>query len=413
MSERLRHSTELSKLDYAFSLLDSADSPQDFIIILHLSNPPSLEDLRAGAASATNRYPTSACTIKNRSWVRATNGGAQLPLNGNGASSVESFVNERFDARREAPVKQILVSNGDTETCLVTRFHHTAADGLSAALWLGHQLGVAYQLLEPQTTVASFAELPLRTATASVRRSVFAYNGASDPLWTTSYIPSGARQWLTINFDATELRQACRKARGFTYSDLLAACTLELFAAWNQRHDPRAHPRIGLWYPLNIRAKSPPGFGNGTSRIRLYARYPPDASFADKGREVRRQVAWSTEHGEWVIPQLPLFTRLPRPIVAPLLNGYLKQPQVDMATGVFSHADRWVGEAAESFKYVTGIECVGLLHSRQRVAINAATHQGRTWVTFTYDPALLEASDARELVEMYEQQIAAARKEIV
>ena len=414
MSERPARAIELSKLDYAFSLLDSAESPQDFVIILSLQDPPPLGDLRAGAASAMNRYPTSACTIKHRSRVfTAANEAAKLPLNGNGPPSLEAFVNERFDARREAPVKQILVSSVANEALLVTRFHHTAADGLSAALWLGHQLGVAYKLIEPEAVPASFAELPLRAATTSVRRSVFAYHGASDPLWTTNYIPSGARRWLTINFDASELRQACRQARGFTYSDLLATCVLETFSAWNQKHDPRTQPQIGLWYPLNIRAKSPPGFGNGTSRIRLYARYSPDASFGDKARAVRRQVAWSTEHGEWVIPQLPLFTRLPRPIVAPLLNGYLKQPQVDMATGVFSHADRWVGEAAESFKYVNRIECVGLLHSRQRVAINGATHQGRTWLTFTYDPGLLEASDARELVEMYEQHLAAAREELV
>jgi hypothetical protein len=403
---------KLTKLDYAFSLMDSADSPQDFIIILHLSDPPSLDNLRAGARSARNRYPVSACTIKNRSWLFPANERPQLPLDGNGTQSLPSFVNDRFDTRREVPVKQILFANGADGTCLVTRFHHTAADGLSAALWLGHQLGVAYKLIEPETRPASFTELPLRESTTSVRRSVFGYNSASDPLWTTNYIPSAARQWLTIKFDATSLARACRKARGFTYNDLLATCTLELFSKWNQLHDPRKHPQIGLWYPLNIRAKSLPGFGNGTSRIRIYARYPPEASFADKAREVRKQVSWSTENGEWVIPQLPLFTRLPRPLVAPLLNGYLKQAAVDMATGVFSHAGRWAGDAVEAFKYVTRIECVGLLHSRQHLAINGATHNGQTWLTFTYDPALLAASDARELVQLYEQQLAAARKEL-
>lgn len=413
MTDELTRAKKLSKLDYAFSLMDSAESPQDFVIILHLSNPPSLKRLRAGAVSAANRYPVSACTIRNRSWVFAANGRAQLPVNGNGTPSLETFVNERFDTRHETPVKQVLFAGGENGAVLVTRFHHTAADGLSAALWLGHQLGVAYKLIEPENAPASFAELPLRESTASVRRSAFAYNGASDPLWTTNYLPSGARRWLTINFDATHLALACRRARGFTYSDLLATCTLETFLAWNQRHDRREHPQIGLWYPFNIRAQSVAGFGNGTSRIRIYARYPRAASFADKAREVRKQVSWSTEHGEWVIPQLPMFTRLPRPIVAPLLNGYLKQPTVDMATGVFSHSDRWAGGAGKSFKSVTRIECVGLLHSRQRLAINGATHQGRTWLTFTYDPALLDESDTRKLAQMYEQQLAAARKELV
>lgn len=412
MTAPLHNHARLSVLDYAFSLLDSSNSPQDFTIILHLNNPPSLETLRAGATSATNSYPISGCTIKSRAWVPRIR--EVLPVNGNGQPSLESFVNDRFDLRRHSPVRQVLFANdGETEALLVTRFHHAAADGLSAALWLGHQLSVAYGLIEPETTAASFVEVALRNLEKSVWRSAFAYNGASDPLWTTNYIPSGARQWFSINFPANELRYGCRRARGFSYSDLLATCTLEVLSLWNQRHDPKTTHRIGLWYPLNIRGNPASGFGNGTSRIRLYARYPAEASLSEKAREIRKQVSWTTAHGEWVVPRVPLFTQLPRAIVAPLLKGYLKQPTVDMATGVFTHADRWAGDATEAFEYVTRIECVGLLHSRQHLAINAATHQGQTWLTFTYDPALLDEKDARELTRMYEQQIELARKELV
>ena len=412
MTAPLDNQAKLSTLDYAFSLLDSADSPQDFTIVLHLNNPPSLDALRAGATSAINRYPISGCKLNNRSWVYAAKAGVQLPLNGNGRPSLESFVNDRFDLRQQNPVRQVLFAGAKTETRLVTRFHHAAADGLSAALWLGHQLSVAYGLIEPVTTAARFDEVALRESSTSVRRSAFAFSGASDPLWTTNYIPSGARQWHTINFPANDLRMRSRRARGFTYSDLLATCTLEVLSQWNQSHTAKTTQKIGLWYPLNIRGNYGSGFGNGTSRIRLYARYPSNASLVDKAREIRKQVTWATTHGEWVVPKVPLFTRLPRPIVAPLLNGYLKQPTVDMATAVFSHADRWAGDAAEAFKYVTRIECVGLLHARQRLAINGATHQGQTWLTFTYDPALLDAADVRELARMFEQQIALARKEL-
>lgn len=410
MNGPLNREAKLSVLDYAFTLLDSAESPQDFTIILHLRDPPSLEDLRAGAASAMARYPISSCTLKKRSWVHAAQA-PSLPINGNGQPPLECFVNERFDLRRESPVRQVLFVEDGAR--LVTRFHHAVADGLSAALWLGHQLSVAYGLIEPERIAAPVSEVSLRSSETKVRRSAFAYHGASDPLWTTNYIPSGARQWLTINFPANDLRLAVRRARGFTYSDLLATCTLEVFSKWNRKHAPRQKQQIGLWYPLNIRGNPTAGFGNGTSRIRLYARYPPEAPLSDKAREIRKQVWWATQHGEWVVPKVPLFTRLPRRIVAPLLNGYLKQPTVDMATGVFSHADRWAGDAAEAFKNVTQIECVGLLHSRQHLAINGATHQGQTWLTFTYDPALLDADHARELAGMYEEQIALARKELV
>src|SRR6185369_498474 len=213
--------------------------------------------------------------------------------------------------------------------------------------------------------------------------------------------------------DAADLRQACRRVGGFTYSDLLATCALEVFGQWNQQHHRNGPARVGLWLPMNIRRRSFEGFGNGTSRIRLYARYAPSASLLDKTRAIRQQVSWTTEHGEWAVPELPLFTRLPSWIAAPALKRYLNRPSIDMATGVFSHADRWAGDAREAFKHVDRIECIGLLHPRQSHAINAATHQGQTWMTFTSDTGLLGDADIEQLVEMYKQQIALARKELL
>ena len=402
MSDEFKREKKLSPLDYAFVLLDNVD----FTLLLNLRNPPSLERLRAGAESAMKRFPTSGSIIRNRRWVYQPE-----PVFINGGTALDSFTNEHLDLRAGVPVRQLLIPQ-EAEACLATRFHHAAADGLSAALWLGHQLSVAYGLTDSESTPASFTDLPLRHSKTSARRSAFAYHGVSDPLWTTNYIPSDTRRWLTINFPAEELQRGCRRARGFTYNDLLAACTLTVLSHWNQKHEPRTTQKIGLWYPLNIRSNSSSGFGNGTSRVRLYARFPRDASLVEKAREVRKQLSWSVAHGEWAVPELPLFTRLPQPIIAPLLNGYLKQPTVDMATAVFSHVDRWAGDAAEAFKYVIRIECVGPLHPRQHLAINGATHQGQTWLTFTYDPALLDAQHARELTQTFAEQIAGARKEL-
>jgi hypothetical protein len=47
------------------------------------------------------------------------------------------------------------------------------------------------------------------------------------------------------------------------------------------------------------------------------------------------------------------------------------------------------------------------------LAINGATHLGQTWLTFTYVPGLMDASDARAVVEISEETLAAARREIV
>lgn len=403
-------------LDVAFHLMDSAGSPQDFTLILQLRDLPDIDSFYAGAKSAMNRFPTSASCIDGHAWVWRENKYFKLEIvstisDSESRSAIERFIDEPFDLRHQPPVRQTLILNGSTGGSLVTRFHHSAADGLSAALWLGHQLNVAYGLEEVKLERAPFVDLPLRNLPTSVRRSQFAFETASDRLWTSNSERSGRRRWTTIAFPAAELQKACRGAGGFTYNDLLATCTLEVLSQWNHAHSCGA--KIGLWVPMNVRRRARGGFGNGTSRIRLYARYKTDVSLIEKCREVRRQVSWTSKHGEWVVPEIPWFTRLPHPVIGPLLRGYLKLPSVDMATGVFSHAGSWIANAGEAFKHVERIECVGLLHPRQSLAVNAATHCGQTWLSFTYDSRSLKPCDVQQLATMYEKQIAQAHNELL
>lgn|SRR6185369_14764878 len=392
-------------LDVAFQLMDSARSPQDFSLILHFRDAPNVDGLYAGARSAMNRFPRSASCINGRSWVWRENFKLEV------VSDCEKFVDDAFDLRHQPPVRQCVILDGPT---LVTRFHHSAADGLSAALWLGHQLNVAYGFEAIESERAPFVDLPLRRNATFVRRSEFAFAGASDRLWTSNSERSGKRRWVTIAFHASDLQRACRRIGGFTYNDLLATCALEVLYQWNTAHlGNNGRSKISLWVPMNIRRGANGGFGNGTSRIRVYARYEEHARLVEKCREVRRQVSWTTEHGEWVVPAKRWFTRMPRAITRPLLRRYLSLSSVDMCTGVFSHAGSWIANAGEAFKHVDRIECVGLLHERQSVAINAATHHGQTWLTITYDPQLLKRDEAQQLGEMYEQQIAHARDELL
>ena len=217
-------------LDRAFYLLDSPHSPQDFTLILNLNDAPDVDRFYAGAKSAMNRFPVSACCIDGPAWVWRENKNFKLEIVTAG-SEIERFIDEPFDLRRQPPVKQMLILDGATR--LATRFHHSAADGLSAALWVGHQLNVAYGLEAAQSERGEFNGLALRRSAMSVRRSQFAFDGASDRLWTASPRRSGARRWLTIGFPAMELQKICRRAGGFTYNDLLATCTLEVLSRWN------------------------------------------------------------------------------------------------------------------------------------------------------------------------------------
>jgi len=83
-----------------------------------------------------------------------------------------------------------------------------------------------------------------------------------------------------------------------------------------------------------------------------------------------------------------------------------------MATGVFSHADRWNSASNGVFDLVERIGCVGLLHPFHALAINGATHNGKTWLTFTYDTGLLTQSDATSLKTLYQKQIELALNQL-
>ena len=417
MNSQTNSKGELSVIDRLFSIMDSHRRPLDFTLLLHLKNSPGLEALRSGARSARNLYPATGSHIDQQHWIRSNDPTDSISVvsvsSTNGfEKAIQDFIDSPLDLHKHRPVQQLVIVDGVTqELKLVTRFHHAVADGLSAAMWVSHQLRVAQEKVAAVTQVAPYQHLLLRSHPSPVKKSRFGYSGPSDPLWTRHAKPTRARRWHTIQVAADELRKGCRRAGGFTYNDLLATCALEVLRKWNVMQCEGRLQKVGLWFPINIRQRSVGGFGNGTSRIRLYPRYDDLASLVSKCREIHRQIFWSHRHGEWAIPTRIPLASLPPWATSALLRNYLKRPGIDMATGVFSHVDRGPEGINEIFKEVEKMESIGLLHGFHPLAINGATIGGRTWLTFTYDPGLLSTEDSERLVEMYQEQLAAARRE--
>ncbi len=126
--------------------------------------------------------------------------------------------------------------------------------------------------------------------------------------------------------------------------------------------DTMVDHKIGLWMPMNIRREPGAGFGNGTSRIRLYARYKKTLRWLKSVARfaVRFRGPVNTASGSCL--RFRGSRALPRSIFDLCCDGYLNLSFIDMATGVFSHAGSWIANAGEAFKHVDRIECVGLLH---------------------------------------------------
>ena len=396
--------------------MDHPRRPLDFTVVLHLEKAPDIKALEAGAKSARNLYATTGSYLDGKQWVRFAEPevgvtAVEAASNVTIARASEAFVDSPLDPRRQVPVQQlVIVDRANGKTKLLTRFHHAVADYMSAMLWLRHQLGVACGQQSPVAAVSPFQELPLRRHPSPVKKSPFAYRRPAHQLWGLRARPSRTRRWRTIEVPAADLRDRSSKANGFTYNDLLATCALEVFVRWNQACTSSPRRKVGLLMPVNIRQQPFEGFGNGASRIRIYARYADDASLLDKCRQIRRQITWCKQHGEWAVPPSHALTRLPAWASFPLLRCYLNRPWVDVTTGVFSHAERWEGQDDELFKNVEKVEFIGQLHARYAVVINGSTLRDQTWLTFTWDPGLLAPGDIQHLVEMYQEQIALAQR---
>src|SRR5262249_59570374 len=130
-------------LDWILSMMDAAD----FGVMFHLKKTPSLEALRGGSRSARTLYPVTGCRIDGRCWrpSAAPSDGVVAAQSSDAEREARAFMDCRFDPRAETPVRQLVVP----DACIVTRAHHAAVDGVSAAMWLRHQFRVAAEVEPP------------------------------------------------------------------------------------------------------------------------------------------------------------------------------------------------------------------------------------------------------------------------
>jgi len=402
----------LTALDLVCAVTDDASRPMNFAIALHLTRVPALDALEAGAAAARRHFPTSACTVDGARWRLAHAGAPRIaeerPAAGDAAmvAAMAAHVDASWDLRTTPAVQQVLLHCPDGRgATLLSRFHHAATDGIGAMLWLRHQLEVAVGA--PPTRTSPDAPV-LRRARHRVRRSRYAFRGPAEPLCTELPGRSPLRRWHTIAVPAAPLLARAAHGGGVTYNDLLVSCALETFRRWNAEHAPSGPPRVGVWLPMNVRAAPLEGFGNGTSRIRVYARYPHDATPIARAHHVREQIDWSRAHGEWALPSVPELTRAPMRVLRPLLRAWFDRPGVDMATGAFSHIERSPVESPV-FDDAVGIDTIAMRDTRHAMGIFGVTRAGTTHLTFVHDPARLGDAATAQLVRIFETALAELR----
>ena len=392
--------------------MDRATRPLDFTLILRFRRSPEHAGLVRGAASARNAFPITASVIKGKSWHLANprsdpSTECYTCMSGAGGDSVlKEFIGRPFRLSEEPPLRQMLVEwSGREDFRIATKVHHSAADLLSCLQWVRLQLKVASGTEPPIEEIAPFESIPLASSPPGARRNPDWMR--SERLWTRGGGPSGERRWKAFSIPVNGLEDLSRDRNGFTYNDVLAAAALETARWWNTRNGKQSN-RVGLWLPINIRRDSFVGFGNGSSRIRVRLLLQPTATFREKCLSVRSQVDRARRNGEWIVPRRPLALRLPLNVVAPALRAYLRRPWADMGSLSFTHVQRWPGRDEDCFQDLAGVEIVGALHATHPLMLAAVTCQDRTWLTATFDPALLWDDDITAMGHYFREVVSTA-----
>jgi hypothetical protein len=397
----------LSPLDLISAKVGSTGRPMDFAVLVTVDGI-GVDALRRGGRSARHAFLPSGSRVRGRSWEWQQDPPelcAQLQVEDPGAqrAALEAFIDAPMDPHLGLPVRMLLVCcpQGDR---LGVRFHHAAFDGISAGLWLVQMLMVAVGGLPETQTVEPWSPPQLQAHPSPARLSKYAWGGASERLWHPGGKPSAQRRWRSLVVDATPLRAAVGRLGGPTYNDLLASAYLQTLSRWNADHG-RPAERMGLWLPVNIRQHALEGFGNGSSRVRIYDRCRKESTAAERVRAFREQLSWSREHGEWHVPQDLRLFGWPTWLMVPLLRAFIDRPGVDFGSSVFSHIER-LGRAEQLLPMVSEPEWVMTLDKRFPAGMVAATLGEQTTMSLTWDPGMLPELDALELLGLYEQVLA-------
>ena len=148
---------------------------------------------------------------------------------------------------------------------------------------------------------------------------------------------SNQRKWISLSFEKpVEKKMGNIIKQGFSYNDLLCAVLFETLREF-RGNKKSPHNKYGLYLPMNIRVDPHLGFGNGSSRIKIYDIYPDKPeNYKAIVKTIREQVRWCQKHGSWRVPEkLGIISCLPKFLSKSLLKIYSGLYFHDFGTLIF------------------------------------------------------------------------------
>jgi hypothetical protein len=258
--------------------------------------------------------------------------------------------------------------------------HHALADGLSILLWLKAQL-----------TTSGAIDFPLiiKSHPKPAKESVYKLSQTPDRFGREHVESiSSLRKWSSISFDKPLLNF---KDLGFSYNDFICSVLFKAMNEWfiqNRQWDQK----IGLYIPVNVRENPYQGFGNGSSRIKIYD-VDSELSYFETALAIREQVRWCKNNGFWSLPtSLKALSKMPQWLSRFLLKSYASKSGIDMGSMVFSHVESYKG-LEDLFSLFKDVKGIAQLYKAYSAGMTAVTLDQKTILTTTWDDAQLTESD--------------------
>ena len=442
-------SIPLNCVDKCLLTLDSVDEPMLIHVVMNLEGEIGHLKLNQAILSAQKAHPVMRTILRSRNFrlfreiqedlgkgVLSVPDQAQL-RDTDHESYVSSWMNQPFNIKKEFPVRALLLRKNERESLLVFTFHHSAADGLRALLFV-RKVIESYnneparncesegnirvnrkgdELLEFAHSQRSKVKHYYRKMIASLfHRFVI----AALPLPTRVFHDkSGKSKELRFCFkiiSPKEFEQIQSKARsaGVELNQIFLAACYRAVEKWNGMHG-KASNRIRIMAPVNI---SPKGFRCVVSNQAAWFSLPTTprdrADAAELLRKVRadtidetlNRIAFSLVYFFYFCSRFPLcvmkgmcrFLIITRTYVDTILFtniGFIWPKLGSEEPAVSSIGNAKILNVTGSAPVVTPM---GL-------SIAAGTYNRNLNLSLTYRPALFSEGKARMFLDLYVDEI--------
>jgi|GEM_PF-6986591 len=375
---------KMSMIDYTFYSMCTEVRPLDFCLLGKLKKK-EFDTLTQGAQKAFSSYPKTCKKINGFSWDGE---GHAWRISKQSLENKEEVIKhtgmllkKKMNLKKKRAIEQSFFKTHDGDF-LMTRCHHSLGDLTSLLLWMNSQMN---------NLAVKESSLTLRNIEKKNKVSPYRFEKNSPPFGAKKNVPNGKRQWKDYVISQPIIDFTLKE---YSYNDFLLACLFLSMNKWNKKRQSKQE--LSIYVPTNIRENRLVGFGNGSTRYKIYHCERND--FEATVEHIRKQVNWCRENGMWAINnkliKIPLF------IYRAILRRLSTKASADLCSTIFSHF-----EVPKNFKglfdHFESLSIISQLYEHYKIVFAMRTDEGISNLTATWDEAHLSEEEVDELIKYF------------